>query len=188
MTRVLRELPAPLLALGGPTLAVLILTFGLRALRRGRPPLEAWSIATIDALLVGAAALVGLATLTSRGGGGSGVDPSPFHEIATVLGDPSLRDPGTWRLIGNLALLAPFGALLPLRWRALDGWGRVLVACAATSVAIEGLQFALGIGRTAAVDDVLLNTAGGGLGYALLALARALVRWRGRVARTGRTA
>ena len=187
MSRVLRDLPAPLLALGGSILGAFILALGLRALRRGRPPPEAWSTAAIDGILVGAAALVGLATLTSRGRG-SGVDLSPFHEIAAVLADPSPRDPATWRLVGNLALFAPFGALLPLRWRPVDGWGRVLVACAAASIAIEGLQFALRIGRTAALDDVLLNAAGGGLGYALLALARGLVRWRGRLARTGRTA
>lgn len=73
------------------------------------------------------------------------------------------RHTGT-ELIGNLALLAPFGAFGGLLWR-----GRprlVLALAAALSASIEGFQYAAASGRVASVNDVLLNTLGAALGLA----------------------
>lgn len=176
MTEVLRQLPPQLLVVGAPTVAAVVLALAIRRLRRRRPPAEAWRGALLDGALVGSCLVVLFATLSSRGGGRS-VDLRPLHELGPVLGGRAGRE-RTWWAVANLALFAPLGALLPLHLRALDGWMRTLAACAALAALVEGLQFALGIGRTAAVDDVLVNATGGLLGYAGLAAARGL--WRRR--------
>jgi VanZ family protein len=176
VSEVLRQLPPELLVVGAPTVAAVTLGLALHGLRRGRPPAEAWGRALLDGALVGSGLLLVLGTLSSRGGGRP-VDLRPLHELGPVLAGSAGRE-RTWWAAANLALFAPLGALLPLRVRAVDGWFRALAACAALSALVEALQFALGIGRTAAVDDVLVNAAGGLLGYAGLAAARRLARPR----------
>lgn len=80
----------------------------------------------------------------------------PFQELAWYLD----LDPWTAavQLGGNLAVLAAFGAAAPVRWRL--SLPRVTALAAAGSVVIEMLQYVLDIGRTASIDDVLLNTTG----------------------------
>lgn len=81
-------------------------------------------------------------------------------------------------LIGNLCLLAPFGALGPVAWRKLDSLGRILGAGLAISLTIEVLQFGkrfidqLGYTRSVDVDDVLLNVAGVFIGFIAYRLVR----------------
>jgi len=80
----------------------------------------------------------------------------PLYELGWYLGlDPWTA---TVQLGGNLAVLAAFGAAAPVRWRL--SLPVVAALAAAGSVAIEMLQYVLDIGRTASVDDVLLNTTG----------------------------
>jgi glycopeptide antibiotics resistance protein len=178
VTRVLRQVPSDVLPYLG---AVVLLTAALALLdlRRGRPAAEAWGLAVVDGALVAAAVLIVLVTLSSRGAGRS-VDLRPFQELWPVLRDPGGAAEGAWWVGANVLLFVPLGLLLPLRARALDGWARILLAGAAVSAAVEILQFGLGMGRTAAVDDVLTNTAGAGLGYALLVTGRAALSRRAR--------
>ncbi len=82
-------------------------------------------------------------------------------------------------LLGNLALLLPVGVIAPLVWRRLDGWAQVLLAGAGVSLLIEGLQFGrtyvFGMpGRSVDIDDVILNTAGALLGYAIYRIVRSI--------------
>ncbi|HXF38020.1 MAG TPA: VanZ family protein [Actinomycetota bacterium] len=173
MTRVLRQVPSDVLPYLG-AVAVLTAVLALLDLRRGRPVAEAWGLAALDGGLVAAAVLIVLVTLSSRGAGRS-VDLRPFQELGPVLRDPGAAAEQAWWAGANVLLFVPLGLLLPLRAPALDGWGRILLAGAVASAAVELLQFGLGMGRTAAVDDVLTNTAGAGLGYALLAAGRAVL-------------
>ena len=75
-------------------------------------------------------------------------------------------------LVGNVVAFLPFGFVPPLvRRRPMRAWQVALLA-AGLSLTIEALQLASGR-RTADVDDVLLNTIGGLLGYALYRARRA---------------
>ena len=71
--------------------------------------------------------------------------------------------------VANVLLFMPFGAALAFRGLPL---GRAAGYGLALSVAIEVSQLLVIPGRTASVDDVLLNTLGAALGHMLLS------RWR----------
>lgn len=81
---------------------------------------------------------------------------------------------GTSRMVAqlllNVAMFVPVGLLLPLASRHLNRFWRTAAACLGITLAIETLQYF--IGRSADIDDVLLNLLGGMLGYGLFALAR----------------
>lgn len=75
---------------------------------------------------------------------------------------------------GNLMLFFPLGILIPLVWMNLRFWRGLQVAIA-LSLAIELIQYfsgAWGGYRAADVNDVILNSAGAGLGFALVSLLR----------------
>ena len=72
---------------------------------------------------------------------------------------------------GNVALFVPLGFLAV---RATGRRGSAIAAAAAFSAGIEFVQYF--IGRSADVDDVLLNTAGAALGVALAVLVRPRAR------------
>jgi glycopeptide antibiotics resistance protein len=75
--------------------------------------------------------------------------------------------------VGNLGVFAPFGALLPLALRGKTTAGQVAWWGFLLSAGIELAQFASGR-RVADVDDVLLNVAGGLLGFAAFRACQAL--------------
>lgn len=74
------------------------------------------------------------------------------------------------QLLLNVAMFVPVGLLLPVAFRRLRRFPRTAVVCLAVTLSIETLQYF--IGRSADIDDVLLNLLGGMLGYGLFALAR----------------
>jgi VanZ family protein len=76
------------------------------------------------------------------------------------------------RTLGNLVLMAPFALLTCLLFPEHRALGRQLLLALGLSLLIEGLQVLLG--RETDVIDLLLNTAGAGLGY----LAYRLIRRR----------
>ncbi|HDR8275355.1 TPA: VanZ family protein, partial [Bacillus cereus] len=69
--------------------------------------------------------------------------------------------------LGNILLLLPLGFFLPLWFRNLFNSYVVIFLIILTSTTIEFLQYLFGVGIPN-VDDVLLNTIGGGIGYGLL--------------------
>lgn len=75
-------------------------------------------------------------------------------------------------LAGNVLAFVPFGFLLPALIRRENCLGRVLLSSALLSFGIEAVQLVFRVGSFD-VDDILLNTAGGILGYAVFRLARA---------------
>jgi len=110
----------------------------------------------------------------------------PFRTIELYL-TTDLVGVARINLLGNLALLAPMGFVAPALSRRLDGWWRIALLGLASAGAIELMQFArryvLGMtGRSADIDDVILNALGALLGYALLRLVRPAWRRRRRPA------
>jgi hypothetical protein len=102
--------------------------------------------------------------------------PNPGHDLVSLRPGAQileLIDPVTssqtllWQLIGNVLLLAPLAALVPLRVRRLRSLARVTAAALLTSTSIEFVQWLMETGRVSATDDVILNTLGGTLGALL---------------------
>lgn len=95
----------------------------------------------------------------------------PFREIARSLTD---REPGYGLLNfwGNIVAFVPIGVLgiLAVRRDRRRAWLVALVGGTALSAALEVSQY--GVGRSADVDDVILNAIGVGLGVALACAAR----------------
>jgi glycopeptide antibiotics resistance protein len=78
----------------------------------------------------------------------------------------------TRQLLGNLLLLLPLGVYGPALWRPMRSAAVVLVVAASVSALIElgqlGLAASYGFPvRVADVDDILLNTLGAVLGWAV---------------------
>lgn len=75
-------------------------------------------------------------------------------------------------LAGNVAVFVPLGLLPPALWQRLRRLWKTTLLCCASSCLIEFFQ--LFIGRSVDVDDVLLNTLGGVLGYLIFSLLQPL--------------
>jgi len=83
-------------------------------------------------------------------------------------------------LTANVALFVPLGLLAPLASERLRRFRSVLIFGVKASLAIEVSQFL--IGRSADIDDVILNVVGVGIGYGAWAL---IQRMRGASVRVG---
>ena len=155
----LRYIPWELLLLSVVLAAVASAVAALPALRR-RDARGAWTAVT-RVLLAGAVLAVLAVTLTG-GAAGTGVNLVPGEGIRTALRNAN-SELGLVNLVGNVVMFVPVGLLLPLATRLR--FGGAVAACAGLSVLVECVQ--LTTGRSLDVDDVLLNTLGGGVGAAL---------------------
>ena len=150
---------------------IIVLPFAVFAWRflvhrrcRTQPTWVASSTAGIDVATVLLVALVLALTMIPVGGERtSSLHLIPGSDILTEFAD----DGSLWQIAGNLLLLAPLGALLPLRVTHLNSVPRVTWAALAASAAIELTQFLLHVGRVTSTDDVLLNTLGAAAGATL---------------------
>ena len=75
-----------------------------------------------------------------------------------------------FEVIANLLIFVPFGVYLAMLVRSWPAWKLTLVIAAA-SVSLEIAQFVLASGSSD-ITDVVVNSAGGVLGIALIAIAR----------------
>lgn len=73
--------------------------------------------------------------------------------------------------LGNLLLYVPFGFLVPLLWRGVEGW-KIPALGFALCLCIEIIQ--LFIGRSLDANDLILNTAGAAVGCLLFFLLRVI--------------
>lgn len=78
-------------------------------------------------------------------------------------------------LLGNIILFMPLGILLPVLRRSIDTAGAIVVVSFFASLLIETCQFFLNRG-VFDVDDMILNTLGGVLGYGILAIGKRYVK------------
>ena len=88
-------------------------------------------------------------------------------ESVALFSQPTLL--GWSQALANIVLLAPLGALAPLRFERLRPFRRLATAALLTSLGIEVAQLVLPLGRVSSVDDLLMNTMGG--------MAGAIVTW-----------
>jgi hypothetical protein len=84
----------------------------------------------------------------------------PGTDIRAAFSD----DGSFWQVGGNLLMLSPLGALLPLRTPSVRSLVRITVAALIVSILVEGVQYLIHAGRVTATDDVLLNTLGATVG------------------------
>ena len=81
------------------------------------------------------------------------------------------------QILGNFVMLLPLGIYLPLLYTRLRKEYRffaVLLICFLVSVGIELLQLATSY-RSADIDDVMLNTLGGGTGFIIYLLIKTII-------------
>jgi VanZ like protein len=129
--------------------------------RRKHPPRTAVVTAAIDVtiLLIAGLALC-LVLMPVAGARTSVLHLVPGTDIRTALGD----DGSFWQVGGNLLMLSPLGALLPMRTPSLRSLLRITVAALIVSMLVEAVQYLIHAGRVTATDDVLLNTLGATVG------------------------
>lgn len=77
-------------------------------------------------------------------------------------------------VIGNAAMFIPNGLLLPLIFKHLNNFWRVVCVGVALSLFIEVLQLPFSV-RESDVDDLILNVLGVAIGYAIFVLIRNFV-------------
>jgi glycopeptide antibiotics resistance protein len=68
------------------------------------------------------------------------------------------------QVLGNLVMLFPLGIYLPVLYKKMSGFFKVVFICMLFSVAIELLQLITSF-RSTDIDDVFLNTTGASFGY-----------------------
>jgi len=91
----------------------------------------------------------------------------PFRNII----DYEIRREAVINIIGNICLFIPTGILLPILYRRLDSFRKVLSAGAGLSLVIEIIQLLLPNSVTD-IDDLILNTAGVAIGYGIYMLVK----------------
>lgn len=83
------------------------------------------------------------------------------------------RNKLTYDVVGNSFMLFPLGIYLPLLYRRLNNFFKVVIAALLVSMAIELMQLATNF-RVTDINDVILNTAGAAAGFIVFWLLRLL--------------
>ncbi len=78
-----------------------------------------------------------------------------------------------WNLAGNTAMFIPTGIILPIVYKQLNNFGKVIAAGAFISFCIELIQLPFA-SRASDIDDLILNTLGVMIGYGIYALVKKL--------------
>ena len=81
-----------------------------------------------------------------------------------------------WNVVGNTALFIPSGIRLPVVYKKLNGFWKVVAAGALISLCIEFLQLPF-VSRASDIDDLLMNTLGVAAGYGIYVFFRRLKRY-----------
>ena len=90
--------------------------------------------------------------------------------------DYDIKREATINIIGNISMFIPTGIIMPILYKRLNRFWKVLLAGAGLSFGIEMIQL-LFPGSVTDIDDLILNAAGVAIGYGIYKLA---VRFRGR--------
>ena len=97
-------------------------------------------------------------------GGPRDVDLLPFRDVIDALQSPTELS-ALGGEVSNILLFVPLGATLALRGLPI---GKTAISAFALSAAVELSQLLYVSGRTASVDDLVLNTLGAVLGHVML--------------------
>ena len=161
-----------------PVIATWIALVGWRS--RHAPRRHAAASATIDVAFLLSLVVIGVLGLRPGLGLPGGFEQwnlVPFRDLARALdGRPWGMQPAVVGLLGNLLLFLPFGFVSAVRFRRLT-WPAMFALALAIAVGVELWQALTATGRSSDVTDVIMNTAGGMLGFAIW---RALPRRRPR--------
>ena len=88
----------------------------------------------------------------------------PFKTISGYISRrASIGEISLANVLGNILLFVPMGVLLPVVFKGCRRWFQVILIGAAASIVIESIQYFFG--RSADIDDVILNTLGTAVGY-----------------------
>lgn len=90
----------------------------------------------------------------------------PLKTVIQFLTSSFNRNIIVTNIAGNIIAFMPMGFLLPIAFRKLNVFLKVILVVLAATVAIEILQYITGAGATD-IDDVILNLLGGVLGYSV---------------------
>lgn len=85
-----------------------------------------------------------------------------FHLHITVLQELTASPWRFFMFLGNMVMFLPFGFFPPLLWNKFHWYHSILFTCA-ISTTIEVLQ--LLIGRSSDINDIIINTSGGLVGF-----------------------
>ena len=96
-----------------------------------------------------------------------------FLRYRDILGLPAVLI----NVVGNVVVFIPYGCGLPLLFERLQSFFRVLILSFTTSLLAETMQLIFRVGSFD-VDDLLLNTIGGCIGYLVFVAPRQY--WRGK--------
>ena len=95
----------------------------------------------------------------------------PFFYIT----DYEVKREALINIIGNVSLFIPTGIILPILYKRLNSFWKVLLTGAGIALCIEVIQLLLPNSVTD-IDDLILNTAGVIIGYAVFSLVRRLIK------------
>ncbi|MEE1329036.1 MAG: VanZ family protein [Oscillospiraceae bacterium] len=125
-----------------------------------------WRKTILIFLLAGYLAVLGYATLSRLGGmGASGFSFHPFRAWWEAWNNFSVT---SWaNVLLNIAMLIPFGILIPLLFQQCKKWNYMLLASLGLVLYIETTQYLTGRGIFD-IDDIFGNTLGAMIGYLLL--------------------
>lgn len=125
-----------------------------------------WRKAILFFLLVSYLAVLSYATLSRLGGlGASGFSFHPFRAWREAWNNFSVT---SWaNVLLNIAMLIPFGVLIPLLFRKCKKWSCMLLVSFGLVLYIETTQYFTGRGIFD-IDDIFGNTLGSMIGYFLL--------------------
>ena len=82
-----------------------------------------------------------------------------------------------WNSVGNMAMMIPTGIILPIVYKKLNSFGKVIAAGALISLCIELLQLPFA-SRASDIDDLILNVLGVAVGYGIYSAVRKLAHGR----------
>ena len=93
----------------------------------------------------------------------------PFVNIL----DYDIKREAAINIIGNISMFIPTGVIMPILYKRLDCFWKVLLAGAGLSFVIEVIQL-LFPGSVTDIDDLILNTLGVAVGYGVYAACKRL--------------
>lgn len=104
----------------------------------------------------------------------------PFKTIGNYIKASSHINQDIWitNLFGNVLAFLPLGFFLPLLFKSYNRFWKTFGAVFLTTASVEIIQFMTMVGSFD-IDDIILNTLGGALGYLLFIIIFNYIRNRG---------